>query len=74
MSQTSASVSDAITAVVGTLKALLADQNPWVRLKAAAQLDEMAGRYRDADLAERVFTLEQQHVRESAAWAHDAGA
>lgn len=59
--QTAASLGDAATSAVATLKALLADRDPWVRLRSATVLLDVSVKYREAlELSERVGALEER--------------
>lgn len=58
--QTAASLADASTAAVSTLKDLLASSEEWVQLRAAVALVDISIRYREAlELSERVAHLEE---------------
>lgn len=48
---------------VGVIRAALADPNPTVRLRAAAQLLDLGVRFAEDDVAERLAQLEQEVAR-----------
>lgn len=59
--QTAASLSDAATSAVFTLKKLLASRDEWVQLRSASAILDVAVRYRETlELSERVAELEER--------------
>jgi hypothetical protein len=59
--QTAASLSDAATSAVHTLKLLLTSQDEWVQLRSATAILDVSIKYREAlDLTERVAGLEER--------------
>lgn len=65
--QTAASLVDASTSAVATLKTLMASRDEWVKLRSAVALLDVSIRYREAlELSERVASLEER-ARELAA-------
>lgn len=60
VAQVSASLVDATTSAVGTLKTLLGDRDHWIRLKAANSIMDMSLRYREAEQDSRIAVLEER--------------
>jgi hypothetical protein len=59
--QTAASLGDASTSAVATLKALLADRDPWVRLRSSQAILDVTIKYRETlELTERLAALEER--------------
>lgn len=66
--RTAASLADASTEAVGTLRLLLASREEWVQLRAAVSLLDVTIRYRETlELSERLAALEER-TREAAVW------
>ena len=55
-----ASMVDAATSAVGTLKELLASRDEWVKLKSANAILDMSLRYREAEQDSRIAALEER--------------
>jgi hypothetical protein len=59
--RTAASLGDASTSAVATLKALLADRDPWVRLRSSQAILDVTIKYRETlELTERLGALEER--------------
>lgn len=60
VAQICASMVDASTSAVGTLKELLASRDEWVKLKAAKEILDASLRYREAEQESRISVLEER--------------